>query len=113
MPILQQGGCKTPRGEHPDSRAVLISSQREKGDPPLDKPGRHRWSAPRKRASERLTIDLDPWLGGLMDRARRGDVAAPRLVLGSILDVEGHQFFDDAGAPMSFANLARKARGSA
>jgi len=53
------------------------------------------------------------WLDVLMDRARRGDVTALRLALGSILDIKAHQFVDDDGVPMSFADLARKARGSA
>jgi hypothetical protein len=40
-------------------------------------------------------------------------VTALRLALGSILDIKAHQFVDDDGVPMSFADLARKARGSA
>ncbi len=46
----------------------------------------------------------------LLDRARRGDVTALRLALGSILDIKAHQFVDDDGVPMSFADLARRAR---
>ena len=59
---------------------------------------------------ERLATDLDGLLDVLLDRARRGDVTALRLALGSILDIKAHQFVDDDGTPMSFADLARKAR---
>jgi len=65
----------------------------------------------RKGAPEtRLATDLDGLLDVLLDRARRGDVTALRLALGSILDIKAHQFVDDDGTPMSFADLARKAR---
>jgi hypothetical protein len=102
-----------PRGEHPNSRAALVPFQRKKGDPPLNKSGRNQWSALRERARKRLATDLDGLLDVLLDRARRGDVTALRLALGSILDIKAHQFVDDDGTPMSFADLARKARGAA
>jgi hypothetical protein len=102
-----------PRGEHANSRAAHLPFQRKKGDPPLNKTGRNQWSALRERARERLATDLDVLLDVLLDRAHRGDVTALRLALGSILDIEAHQFVDDDGVPMTFANLARKARGSA
>jgi len=102
-----------PRGEHPNSRAALIPFQRKKGDPALNKTRRNQWSALRERARERLATDLDGLLDVRMDRARRGDVTALRLALGSILDIKAHQFVDGDGVPMSFADLTRKARGSA
>jgi hypothetical protein len=49
----------------------------------------------------------------LLECARGGDVAALRLALGSILDIKAHQLLDGEGTPVSFAELARKARGSA
>jgi hypothetical protein len=101
-----------PRGEHPNSRAALVPFQRKRGDPPLNTTGRNQWSALRERARDRLTTDLDELLDVLFDRARRGDVTALRLALGSILDIKAHQFIDDDGASMSFADLARKARDS-
>jgi hypothetical protein len=53
---------------------------------------------------------LDDLLDVLIECARGGDVAAPRLALGSILDIEAHQLLDGEGAPLSFADLARRAR---
>jgi hypothetical protein len=47
----------------------------------------------------------------LLDRAHLGDATALALALGSILDIKAHQFVDDDGLSMSFAELARKARG--
>ena len=64
----------------------------------------------RERTRARLATDLDGLLDVLLDRAHRDDVTALRLVRGSILDIEAHQFVDDDGTPMSFADLARKAR---
>jgi hypothetical protein len=46
----------------------------------------------------------------LLECARGGNVAALRLALGSILDIKAHQFVDDDGAPVTSADLARKAR---
>jgi hypothetical protein len=70
-------------------------------------------AAPLRRLSapkERLATDRDGLLDVLLDRACRGDVTALRLAQGSILDIKAHQFVDDDGTPMSFADLARKAR---
>ena len=99
-----------PRGEHPNSVAALLPFQRKKGDPPLNKTGRNQWSALRERARERLATDLDELLDVLIECARGGDVAALRLALGPILDIRAHQLLDGEATPMSFADLARRAR---
>jgi hypothetical protein len=82
----------------------------KKGDPPRNPQGRNQYSTLRRRALERLATDFDGLLDVLLECARGGDVAALRLALGSILDIKTHQLLDGEGTPMSFAELARKAR---
>ena len=96
-------------GRHPNSLANLRPVKR--GDPPLNPEGRNQYSTLRGRALERLTTDLDELLDVLLECARRGDVAALRLALGPILDIKAHQLLDGEGTPVSFADLARRARG--
>jgi hypothetical protein len=82
----------------------------KKGDPPLNPQGRNQYSTLRGRALERLATDFDDLLDVLLECARGGDVAALRLALGSILDIKAHQLLDSEYTPVSFADLARKAR---
>ena len=88
----------------------IAGDPRLEGPLPFAVPSRSHGTSRRACARARLATDLDGLPDVLPDPAHRGDVTALRLALGSILDIKAHQFVDDDGVPMSFADLARKAR---
>jgi hypothetical protein len=96
-------------GVHPNSLKAIAPYRRKKGQPALNRSGRNGWTVLREKYRDRLAEDSERLVNVLIELAMNGDVQALRLALGPILDVRAVELSGSDGAPLNFADLARKA----
>ena len=95
---------------HPNSQRAIDPYKRKKGQPALNSTGRNGWTALREKYRDRLEQDVGDLQDVLIAVAMTGDVQALRLALGPILNMRAIELSGSDGAPINFAELARKAQ---
>jgi hypothetical protein len=105
-------------GQHANSLRALREHGPRKGDPPRNrivdpKTGQvhyaNGWTKLREKFRERLEQDLEDLQDVLITVAKTGDVQALRLALGPVINLRAIELSGSDGAPLNFADLARKA----
>lgn len=101
---------KTPIGKKKVSPNSLRNLNPVKPGEVRNPKGINGWTKLRERTRLKIEDRLDHLVDKMIELAEGGDVAALRLALGTILNVQQHQFLDQDEQPMSFADLAKAAR---
>jgi hypothetical protein len=92
---------------HPNSLANLRPAKKGEVRNPR---GANGWEKLRAGARDQIAVDAEELLAKLIELAKEGNVQALRIVLGPILNVQRIEATGEDGAPISFVDLARRAR---